>query len=243
MAQTTSELGEGGFQEMTQRLPAAVQRIVVSDDTDLRMLNMSKELWAAASNREERVHCINMMISASHVMDDTDGLAAEMTGWGFTAYRNKELDVAQHAFSQAGLLGSISAMSNLAYMLRRGETASAVCGPREIVELLLNGVVERDEYACVNLALTLALLVGDTKAWEYADKRIMSRVTSDEPVAWWMGLARRGETEGFLVLAWLMRRGLLRNSPLGTQEELAKRVFARIPTAPLWLAQPAEETK
>lgn len=242
MAQTTLELGGGTFQEMTQRLPAAVQRIVVSDDTNLRMLNMSKELWAAASNRDERIHCINMMISASHVMDDAAELAAVMTGWGFTAYRNKDFDVAQHAFSQAGMLGSGSAMINLAYMLRRGETAASVCGPKEIVELLLSGVVERDEYACVNLALTLALLVGDARAWEYADQRIMPRI-KDAPVAWWLDLARRGETEGYLVLVWLMRHGMLKECPLGTQAGMAARVFSQIPTAPLWLAQPVEETK
>ena len=239
MAQTLSDQNTGGesFQLMAQKLPITLQRILSSDAPQQQMLRLSRDLWAAASNREERIQCVNLMVSASNLLDEPASLAGCMTGFGYEAYRNKEFDVAQHAFSQASLFGSVAAMSNLAYMFRRGEVATAACGPKDIVELLLSGVVERDEYACINLALTLALLVGDDKAWEYADRRIMTRLDSASPASWWTELAARGETEGYLVLVWMMRHGLLKSSPLGTREELAKKVFDRLPGAPRWLVQ------
>lgn len=125
--------------------------------------------------------------------------------------------------------------NNLAYLIRRKELVN----PENRIEkeapiLLRDGVVNKDTFSLINMALFWALEYGGEENWDLADK-LVSYVDKNDVMGalkWWKGVALADEAEGYLVHLLLVRHGKIGSSPLGSIEVLFDRVkkdYSEIP--------------
>ncbi len=154
---------------------------------------------------------------------------------GVSAYSLSLFDIAEAYFEYAVDGDSISGGNNLAYMIRRGETANKDIADIDIaLELLKPGIKARDAYALVNTALIYAINLGSESDWQFADSAISLISANDTPgiVSWWnSGI---GE-ESKLVHLFLLRHQLINNSEFGNIEELFSSVSKAYKNVPLWM--------
>jgi tetratricopeptide (TPR) repeat protein len=101
--------------------------------------------------------------------------------------------------------------NNIFYMIRRNEIQQNMI-PYTMEELITPKLNEKDPYALINQAL---YLIQNDKKWIEADK-LISKIekTSEElegVISWWYKLSVKGDKEGDLVLAWLIRYKLIKD--------------------------------
>lgn len=120
--------------------------------------------------------------------------------------RRRLLDEVVELFLEGHDAGSLGTSLNLAYMIRRGEASGDRFPPLEV--LLERGLRSKKPFAVMNEALRRALGVQCVSDWHQADQFVSELRTSTGIIEWWGRIARRGESEGNLVLGWLVRHGL-----------------------------------
>ena len=156
---------------------------------------------------------------------------------GREAYEINNYILAELAFQAANNPKNISVSNDLAYIIRRGEIGdTAKYNSRDIVDLLKEGVQNKDTFSLINMALFWALKVGDLDSWELADN-LIQMVSSNElssVLDWWLSLAKKGDVEGYLVHLWLLKHNKIQMTPLGTMEELLGRVKKEIKLPPFF---------
>jgi TPR repeat protein len=163
----------------------------------------------------------------------------EITAVGLSCYQAGEYALAARTFLRGLHLedGPICG-NNLVYMLRRGEIPAAMDLPA-VVDLLAEGIRQKDPFALVNQALCRAAGIQCTADWAAADHLIAGLSRADDVREWWYELARRDDPEGHLVIGWLVRHGRIAD-PDGM--DLAQRM-ARARSggwqAPEWMDQRA----
>jgi len=96
-------------------------------------------------------------------------------------------------------------------MIRRSEVPLGVSLPT--IDALLSEAVEvGDNFSKVNYALSMAAGIQRTIDWESADQLIASmqgRDDLEDVLAWWQGVVAQGDSEGDLVIGWLVRHHLV----------------------------------
>ena len=132
---------------------------------------------------------------------------------GYHYYENNSIELAVHYFLGSFMLGNSAAGNNLAYMLRHDEIPNEINIP-SISQLLKKGLEIRDPFALVNYALCIVKGFQFDVDWEKADKLISEIQYTDGIVEWWNTLASQNDSEGHLVIGWLVRHRLI-NDPDG----------------------------
>lgn len=176
------------------------------------------ELNKKASNDEARKR---LSILRKQISDLSDPFSA-----GMYYYSIKEYNSAKAAFILAYRKGTTAVKNNLAYMLRRGEINEVRIEGKtySVSELLAEGVSENEPFSVVNYALNESKCK-TSYDYEYGMsiiKRIVGATQSQiySVYSWWDELAKSGDHEGYIVLAWLVELGLVNDIPHKAIEEL-----------------------
>ena len=147
---------------------------------------------------------------------------------GMYYHRVKEYDSAKAAFILAHGKGiaAVKVKNSLAYMLRRGEISEVRIEGKahSVSELLAEGVSENEPFSVVNYALNESKRKSN---YDYEHgmsiiNRIVGATQSQiySVYSWWDELAKSGDPEGYIVLAWLVELGLVNDIPHKPLEEL-----------------------
>lgn len=107
---------------------------------------------------------------------------------------------------QMMLRGAPGAAINLAYLLRRKELLDGRF-PR-LANVLDSLIPSNDPFVMMNQALRIAAGFDITPDWEAAEALVASINDIATILAWWRACAQSADTEGHLVLAWLLRHHL-----------------------------------
>lgn len=199
-------------------------------------------MWSilASGSAEETNVKIELLRHAYEQLGDPMGYTSDLKQIGVLAYREGRYEVAEPVFEVLAADGDIDGKNNLAYMIRRRETAQRGRHTlSEAMQLLKDGVQANEQFSLVNMALILALRLGRDSDWLLGDALIsqipMHGIRS--VMDWWGMVGGCDEAEGFLVHLWLMRYGKVQASPLGSIEFLANQVKKDIPQAPQWIME------
>ena len=170
------------------------------------------------SNDEARKR---LSILRKQISDLSDPFSA-----GMYYYSIKEYSSAKAAFILAYRKGTTAVKNNLAYMLRRGEISEVRIEGKahSVSELLAEGVSENEPFSVVNYALNESKRKSN---YDYEHgMSIINRIVGATPsqiysvYSWWDELAKSGDPEGYIVLAWLVELGLVNDIPHKPLEEL-----------------------
>ena len=156
-----------------------------------------------------------------------------------SAYEKHNYPVAEIGFRKAidaskDVESCLDSKNNLAYLIRRGEIRTPKeRSIKEIVSLLREGVEKREPFSLINMALLWALEFGSDSDWKMADNlaRLVDKKISSILI-WWSDVAKEGEAEGYLVHLFMVRHGKIKNSLLGSIEELFNKVEKDYPGIP-----------
>jgi hypothetical protein len=108
--------------------------------------------------------------------------------------------------------GAGSAAINLAFLVRRGELSSGRFP--SLAELLDPLLGSKDPFVLINQALRMAAGIDLERDWRSADSLVGGITDTQAVLNWWRARAHGGDTEGHLVIAWLLRHKL-RTDPDG----------------------------
>lgn len=117
--------------------------------------------------------------------------------------------------------------NNLGYMLRRKEINELIIDGinYDVPEILKKGVYEQKPFFLINMGLYSAIMGPyiDLKRGEYYIKQI-KRENAIGVKEWWEELARKGELEGYVVIYWLYKAGIILDSELGDRKEILQKL-------------------
>ena len=150
-------------------------------------------------------------------------------------YTQGNLDFAEYLFRSAcNINDDTTYCNNLAYVLRRKNSDSL--NMQEVISLLLPGVEKRDPFCLINMGLVFAISLSAQKDWKTADE-LFSQLPEDLNGAdhWWEQLGEENDPEGFLVHFFLLRHRKIKNSSLGTINDLSNKLNILINTFPDWM--------
>ena len=222
---------ENWYEKMQSEIKNAAEK------NDITKLNVLADAVQKRVLLEKEVINIKKLF---HLVDDLQSCASWMLSYrslGREAYEINNYILAELAFQAANNPKNISASNDLAYIIRRGEVGDAAkYNSRDVVDLLKEGVQNKDAFSLINMALFWALKVGDLDSWELADN-LIQMVSSDglsSALNWWLSLAKKGDVEGELVHLWLLKHNKIQMTPLGTMEELLGRVKKEIKLPPFF---------
>ncbi|MFM9278519.1 metallophosphoesterase [Paenibacillus jiagnxiensis] len=131
---------------------------------------------------------------------------------GMLAYRLDDYDIATKLFVRSYNKGYLQSGTSLAYMLRRNEVRGTL--PTYNIYLLLQYSLRvNSDTAVINLALSV---IGDNDLedtnWKYADLLIKNLFKCSESADWWYETAKkRDDSEGHLVVGWLVKHNIIRD--------------------------------
>ena len=94
-----------------------------------------------------------------------------------------------------------------------------------VPEILKKGVYEQKPFFLINMGLYSAIMGPyiDLKRGEYYIKQI-KRENAIGVKEWWEELARKGELEGYVVIYWLYKAGIILDSELGDRKEILQKL-------------------
>lgn len=201
------------------------------------------EAFADAGRRDEY---LNLLTSVQNACAWTpERLGAELDSLALTLYTPNEPEFAYWVYQQAVRLNSSrNSNNNLAYISRHHRnllTPSAA----ELIDLLMDGVKQREPFSLINMALVFGQMLGTEEDWLLADRMIRlidpESVMLPSAVSWWSDLADQKDPEGHLILQWLKRNGRL-PTPLPLSRELELINFeSKADTIPKWIFEEYKE--
>lgn len=168
--------------------------------------------------------------------------AAELINSALSCYQRHDYFRAGYYLEQAVAIGDVArgvGRNNLAFMLRRGEYVSYDYNARS---LLSESIAREQPLAYINMAL----LEVSQHEWERADELMreccagLSEKELEEILYTWSALENKGDPEGNLVMAWLIRFQKY-SEPTASQRthlDLARRQY---PSIPDWLYEVWEQ--
>lgn len=195
-------------------------------------------------NDSDKASCLELLerIYKIEENDDSFWLALSMSfgllSVGYHAYENNSFHLAECVFRLLSLMGDSNGKNNYAYMIRRDEVFDpSKHNYSEAALLLREGVVNREAFSMVNMALLFALHLNKEDDWKIADELIslISPSNAGSICSWWQGVAESGDAEGLLVHLWLLRHKKIESSVLGPRMELANRLSVKISRFPNWM--------
>ena len=213
------------YEKMEENIKAASQK------GDIEKLNeLAKSVKSKLFLESDKASVIRLFRLVKIFNDCTPWLISYLS-LGMEAYENHNFVLAEMAFRAANNPPNVSAANNLAYIIRRGEVGNkSIYSSKDVADLLKAGVKAKDTFSLINMALLWALKVGDPDSWELADK-IIQLISIDElapALDWWLGIARKGDVEGYLVHLWILKYNKIKDTPLGTKDELLRVVKREI---------------
>lgn len=213
------------YEKMEENIKATSQK------GDIEKLNELAESVKSKLFLESDEAGIKKLFRLVEIFNDCVSWLISYSSLGMEAYEKHDYVLAEMAFRAANNPPNVSASNNLAYIIRRGEVRNeSKYSSKDVADLLKAGVQARDTFSLINMALLWALKVGDPDSWELADK-IIQLISTDELASaldWWLGIARRGDVEGYLVHLWILKNNKIKVTPLGTKDELLRVVKREI---------------
>ena len=134
---------------------------------------------------------------------------------GMDYYGKGEYEKAKSAFTLAYRKGETTVKNNLAYMLRRREIRDVVIEGIEysVEDLLTEGIIDNEPFSVINFALYESCVdsnIDYDKGLSIVKRLVGTNASAIYNVySWWNELAKAGEIEGYVVLAWLIELGLV----------------------------------
>lgn len=170
-------------------------------------------------------------------------MSATISMIGYNIYDKDSPGLAETIFRIAvELCPETDARTNLAYVCRRHRDQISTSDV-EIIDLLLDGVKQREPFSLINMALHFAGNLGRRDDWRLSDRMIglLDSEGSDisSAVDWWRNLAEENDEEGFLVLCWLERHGKYA-MPQPLREKLPD-FHQRCLDIPQWIFEPGKK--
>lgn len=207
------------YEKMEENIKAA------SKKGDIEKLNELAESVKSKLFLESDEASIKKLFRLVEIFNDCVSWVISYSSLGMEAYEKHDYVLAEMAFREANNPPNVSASNNLAYIIRRGEVGNkSRYSFKDVADLLKAGLQAKDTFSLINMALLWALKVGDPDSWELADK-IIQLISTDElapALDWWLGIARRGDVEGYLVHLWILKNNKIKVTPLGTKDELLR---------------------
>jgi TPR repeat protein len=121
----------------------------------------------------------------------------------FPAERRRLTRFSAVLFWESICQGNVDDEVNLAYLIRRGEVSGE--GFPTLDELLKRQLAAGTAHALMNQALSLARGGNRAADWRAADALVARLGDSTTLLSWWQSRASEGDSEGHLVLGWLVR--------------------------------------
>ena len=170
-------------------------------------------------------------------------LSATIGTIGYNLYDKNAPKLAESSFRIAvEIYSETSARINLAYVCRHHKDELSP-SDIEIIDLLFDGVKQREPFSLINMALHFAQNLGQEADWRLADRMISliksNEESTDSAVEWWSKLAEEDDDEGILVLCWLERHGKytvsdqLREKSTGLRQKCSQ--------IPKWIFEPKKK--
>jgi len=193
------------------------------------------------SDVEEKLNCYRLANFLKNKYDlQTSALSMymELGTIGFEAYKNGDKKTAEIAFAILSENGDSNGRNNYAYMIRRKETTeNSETMLIKAIQLLKEGIIQKESFSYVNLALLLALRCGKDSDWKFADE-LVEKMPDDNVSSvqgWWEDVGNSGDIEGLLVHFFLLRHGKIKKSVFGDMEQLSKKLSNELDNFPDWL--------
>ena len=178
--------------------------------------------------QENRNRAHQWIQKAKQIIDKTNNWD-EKRGLGVALYLIGDYQSAATLFLQGYQNDQEPFRINLAYMIRRQEIPADIIVP-PITDLLSQLLSEKKPEAIVliNYALCLATGFAYPQDWHKADETIANLEDVDDDWEWWYDLTKRGDSEGELVVGWLVRHHHIKDPDgLTVAERLQRAADAR----------------
>lgn len=194
----------------------------------------------AFADADHRVEYMNLLTRVQNACEWTpERLGEELGSLGQTLYIPEEPEFAQWVYQQAvRLKPSCNSRNNLAYISRHHRDLLNPSAD-ELIDLLIDGVRQREPFSLINMALVFCQMLGTEEDWLLADRMIRlidpESVMLPSAVSWWGDLADQKDPEGYLILQWLKRNGRLpKPLPLSFELEIVN-FRSKADTIPKWI--------
>lgn len=193
-----------------------------------------RELWDKTNEFSEKRCCIDLASAISESIMKENLLM----DFAIRAYEAHDLETAFYGFAKGAQANSIGAKNNLAYIIRRSEIEigwTVEEKSRIVLELLSQGLKEREPFSIVNAALVLCLLLGEDSDWKTADEmfHFVPSNKVQQVYDWWANL--EDEIEGWLVHFFLLKHQKIEESVYGTIDAMCTKLSKDIDRFPDWL--------
>lgn len=219
------------------------EALLVDSTDEERNVFLSHLLTKAqvVSDVEEKINCYRLadfLKNKYSLRTSTLSMFMELGTIGFEAYKNGDKKTAEIAFAILSENGDSNGKNNYAYMIRRKETIEN-SGTMLIkaIQLLKEGVIQKESFSYMNLALLLALRCGNDSDWKFADELVEKMPNDNVSIvqSWWEEVGSTGDIEGFIVHFFLLRHRKIKKSIFGDMEQLSKKLSDELDNFPDWL--------
>lgn len=208
-------------------------------------LLVSKTLDLALESQDEKkiCECIDVALKIfeynnKHLPIMPGMFSSKMLQLGMSSYASKKFEIAEKIFSCLSDSGNSTGKNNYAYMIRRKETTeNSETMLIKAIQLLKEGIIQKESFSYVNLALLLALRCGKDSDWKFADD-LVEKMPDDNVSSvqgWWEDVGNSGDIEGLLVHFFLLRHGKIKKSIFGDMEQLSQKLSSELGNFPDWL--------
>lgn len=203
--------------------------LIEEEESNGQILNFEKDLKKLLDSSVFKV--MEEAHKEDALLGDAAKYAYEMEH-GFLAYGDGDCKEAFGHFLEALRYKpykdkSCDCENNLGYMLRRKEIDELIIDGKhyDVPEILEKGVYEKKPFFLINMGLYSAMMGPyiDLKRGEYYMKQINKENLAGVK-EWWEGLAKKGELEGYIVIYWLYKIGIILDSELGSRKEILQKL-------------------
>lgn len=211
--------------------------------TETRIL-LEAILVNAYDDEENRDRFLELIDKIRTNCETVPGMLGMLVGdIGYRCYELRSPALAEWVYRYANDLNdTTNSRNNLAYILRRHRDdlqADSV----EIIDLLEEGVHQKDAFSLMNMALHFALNLGTDDDWHLADRLIKLIDTDDicNVYQWWHDLAAKEDPEGILAVYWLNRHDMLPIPLEQAGDPWISRINDHYSSIPQWFFKSPEE--
>lgn len=186
-------------------------KLIISSAAHLLIKDILSAAFEDLAHEEDYLVLIRDIQQACNCSPETMSHTLDIIGFEF--YDTHAPGLAHWVYQQALKIAPTQhARNNLAY-ISRYHRADLPCSAAELIDLLIDGVKQRDSFSLVNMALVFSQMLGSEDDWLVAD-RLIKLLQEEAPdmfsvQEWWSKLAEDFIPEGHLVLQWMNRHSKL----------------------------------